>query len=421
MEFVDNVLENEYESFVYNHKKAHFMESYYFGNVSKLKNFIPHYVGLRDNGVLVGAALLLEKKLPMGYSYFYSPRGYVIDFNDQELLEKFTLELKKYAKAMKAIFIKIDPDIKRHDLNSDGVIVGNSNQTIINGLLDMGYLHKGFNKEFTNEQPRFTFRLDLSKSKEEIFGGFSATTRKILNKGNQYGFVLYKNEEARIEDFYYTMMETAKRENLSCAKMEYYKTFYEELHKHDMSDLYVVKINIDDLRKRYEEMIRSINENIEKIDAKNSSDKLNNKKNDLLIQIDHVKKEMNNLNDITDDEVILSSIITAKYGDKVWTVHGGNSTILRELNANYYLYYEIISSAKEEEYKMIDFFGCSGNINPDKSSSIYGLHNFKKKLGGEYTEFIGEFDLVTNRLMYKIFNILVPLRRKIVKWKLRCK
>ena len=31
-----------------------------------------------------------------------------------------------------------------------------------------------------------------------------------------------------------------------------------------------------------------------------------------------------------------------KFGNKVWTIHGGNNSVLRELNANYLIYYEII-------------------------------------------------------------------------------
>ena len=46
-----------------------------------------------------------------------------------------------------------------------------------------------------------------------------------------------------------------------------------------------------------------------------------------------------------------------------------------------------------------------------------GLHEFKKKFGGDYVEFIGEFDYKTNHLMYFVFTKLVPLYRKIIKKK----
>ena len=122
---------------------------------------------------------------------------------------------------------------------------------------------------------------------------------------------------------------------------------------------------------------------------------------------------MEEINGIQKDEIILSSIITVKYGNKVWTIHGGNSNVLRELNSNYLLYYQIIQDAYKEGYKIVDFFGTSGIANPDKSDPIFGIHSFKKRFGGEYTEFIGEFDLITNKFMYFLYKNLIPIYRKI--------
>ena len=129
MEFVENISREEYEEFVQNSKYGHFMQSYDFGQIRKEKNFIPHYVGLKENNKLICAALLLEKKLVMGYSYLYSPRGYVIDFNNKELVNTFTKHLKEFAKKNKIVFIKIDPAIKLHTLDIDGNIVDGENNT----------------------------------------------------------------------------------------------------------------------------------------------------------------------------------------------------------------------------------------------------------------------------------------------------
>ena len=64
MHFIENVNKDDFEEFVKNNPyKSHFMQSYYWGNVMKEKNFIPHYVGLEDDGKLVATALLLQKKL----------------------------------------------------------------------------------------------------------------------------------------------------------------------------------------------------------------------------------------------------------------------------------------------------------------------------------------------------------------------
>ena len=89
--------------------------------------------------------------------------------------------------------------------------------------------------------------------------------------------------------------------------------------------------------------------------------------------------------------------------------------MLRSMNSNYLIYYEIIKDAVEEGYKTIDFFGTS--YNPTQDDPEYGIWLFKKRLGGEYTEFIGEFDYIFKGLTYKLFNILVPIHRKISKIK----
>ena len=420
MKFIENIDENRFEKFVSKHSKSHFMQSTYFGKIKESKNFKPYYVGIEEDGNLVCAAMLLKKNLVKGYTYFYSPRGYVIDFNNIDLLKRFSLELKSFSKKHKALFIKIDPDVKRHDLDLDGNILGSDNYKLIDELKKMGYKHKGFNTLFINEQPRFTFRLDLNRSFDDVYSSFHSTTRKIFNKGNEYNLELYKGNASDIEDFYFTMEETAKRENLGCSSIEYYKSFYEIFNKNNMSDLWIVKVDINNLKELYNNKLSDINNKIEEVKSKPNK-KTENKLKELNNELTKINKDIEALNDIKVDKLVLSSIITVKYNNKVWTVHGGNSNELRNLNSNYLLYYSIIKDAYDNGYKVVDFFGTSGDANPSKDSPIYGIHNFKKRLGGEYTEFIGEFDLVCKPFLYKVFNILIPIRRKIQKRKLRDK
>ncbi|MEG1310335.1 MAG: peptidoglycan bridge formation glycyltransferase FemA/FemB family protein, partial [Bacilli bacterium] len=378
MEFVTNIKKSDFEEFVLKTKNTHFMRSYHWGDITKYKNYKPHYVGLKDKQTIVAVALLLEKELPLGYSYFYCPRGYSLDFKNEKLLKIFTEKLKEYGKTKKAIYIKIDPDIKRHDLDPNGNIIGKENNyKIIKNLINLGYKHKGYNIEFTNEQPRFTFRLDLTKTNEEINANMQSTTRNILNRGNQYNFEVLKNEQVKIEDFYQTMEETAKRENLGCNGIGYYKNFYTLLNEEKMGDIYAIKLNIKNLKKTYQKNIEEKRKKIEeqKTNKNANPKKLENRIKEIEIEIEKINKDLNEIETINKEEIILSSIITAKYDDKVWIVHGGNATLLRNLNANYFLYNEIIKESKKEGYKTIDLFGCSGEANPEKTSAIYGLHN----------------------------------------------
>ena len=227
-----------------------------------------------------------------------------------------------------------------------------------------------------------------------------------MNKGNQYLLEIDKNKEEFVEDFYKTMSETANRENITIYSKEYYLNFYKELHKNNHSDIYVVYLN-------KKKTLDLLNNNLEDTLKRQESMTSDNKKKELQNQIDRLNKIIDEIKEVKEDKLALSSIITAKYGDKVWTIHGGNSTQLRTLNSNYLIYYEIIKDAVEEGYKTIDFFGTS--YNPDKNDPEYGIWLFKKRLGGEYTEFIGELDYVYNNLIYNLFNTLVPIKRKLYK------
>ena len=176
----------EYESFVKtNPYKSHFLQSYDWGELAKLeRGLTPYYLGLDDNGKIVGATLLLKKNLPLGLCYLYAPRGYVINFNNFEVLDNFTEEIVKFAKRKKAIYVKIDPDIiwKKEDYKGEITEIEAKDKNIYNELLRLGYKHLGFTKNFETRQPRYTFRIDLNQSMEEIESHFSKTTKQRIAK-----------------------------------------------------------------------------------------------------------------------------------------------------------------------------------------------------------------------------------------------
>lgn len=414
-EFIEKINKDEYEAFVENHEtKSHFMQSYYFGEISKEKSFIPHYVGMKKDGKLVATALLLQKKLYKNICYFYSPRGYVLDYSDFDLINEFTKQIKDFTKKNGSFYTAIDPDVKLQKLDIDGnVIEGENNFVLVNYLKKIGYKHLGFNKNFENKEPRYTFRLDLSPSIEEIHKNMHATTRKILNKGNQYNLDAYVGTEKDLEDFYFTMKETAIREEIKPFPFNYYKKFYNIFNKDNKSDLYIAKVKISELINHYESKISELKKNIEDLNNLKNKAKADNLLNQYNSQLNKLETELNKFKSMDEKELVLSSIITVKYGNKVWTVHGGNSNKLRELNSNYLLYDLIICDAKKENYDLIDFFGTTGADSED--NKIHGIHLFKKRLGGEYTEFIGEFHLITNKFIYFLYNKLIPIYRKIRK------
>lgn len=401
-----------FDDFVLNSSKSHFMQTSAWGEVASLRHQKPYCLALMDNDTVKATALLLEKKL-LHYSYFYCPRGFIIDYSDEQLLKTMIEECKKFAKRHNGLYIKIDPDLILHKLDNDAQVkeTFKDNEKLISTLQSMGGKHKGFTIRFADSSnPRFTFRLNLDDSHEDIFNHFHPTTKNILKRNNPYGLNIYKGDIMYVAKFYETMVETSSRKEIVLEPYSFFEDFYKILNKHNMSDIYLAELDVKKLKEIYAQKKLSLEKDIEVASSENATSRQKKALNDLNDQLNKVNKESKLVEDIKEDKIVLSSVITAKYDDKVWIVHGGNRDILKFVNANYELYYQIIKDAKDEGYRYVDFFGAEGQINKD--SSLYGITLFKMRFGGDFDEFIGEFDFILKPLRNKLIMSLIKARRK---------
>jgi peptidoglycan pentaglycine glycine transferase (the first glycine) len=113
-------------------------------------------------------------------------------------------------------------------------------------------------------------------------------------------------------------------------------------------------------------------------------------------------------------ELVVSSYVNIHYGDKSWYLYGANDMTFKDTFANYKLFDYQIEHSKAVGAIIFDEFGTIGD--PHSTKPVAGLHEFKKKFGGEYTEFIGEFTYIINPFMYFVFDKLVVLYRKPMKF-----
>ncbi len=393
---------------------AHFLQSSGWASVAKSRGYIPHVLGLFDDDVLKGTALLVQRPI-LYYSTFYSPRGFNVDFNDHKLIAEMTKELKKYVKAHRGLYLKIDPSLiirKRDPQDAETKEEFIENIKLIDVFKKLGFSHRGFTNRFSeSSMPRFTFRVDITKDVDKLKADMHATTRQILNGNNPYHVKICKNDFADFKAFYRTMEDTAKRKHIYLEPLSFYETFYEGLRKEGMADLFSAKVDLLEVIEIYKKEIEENQEKIAKL-LENPNRKTANKVKEIENHLTKMQKNLKELEDIPADTIVLSAIITAKFADKVWLVHGGNRDILKFLNANYLLYYAIMLDSKEEGYAICDFYGTEGKI--DKHSDLYGLYLFKARFGGDLCEFIGEFDLVVRPFANKIITTLLKLRRKLI-------
>ena len=419
-----NIEKELFDEYVKNHNtKSHFLQSLSWGEFSKIKkNLTPYYLGLvNEEEQIVGATLLLEKKLPMNLCYFYAPRGFVIDYKKKEIVKEMTQKIIEFAKKKKAIFVKIDPDIIKTSYNYQNEEKENKDyQEIFNTLKSCGFKHQGFTKNFETMQPRYTFRIDLTQSMEEIEEHFSKTTRQRIAKAQKLNTEVIIGTKKDIPEFYHLMTLTETRKDFISYNEDYYETLYEIFNgnKNSKATLFLGKINITKTTNALEKNLKNINNQISILPIDNLSKSAKAKLTELTKQKDNIIKEIEKYKEIKKEygnEITLSAHMIIEYGDKAWVLYAGNHNILSETYVNYGTYYEHLKYCKEKGLKIYDQFGTIGDLS--ENNPRLGLHEFKKKFGGDYVEFIGEWDYIINPIMYFSFTKLVPLYRKLVRKK----
>ena len=143
------ITEEEYVDFVKKQKDSLFFHSIEWAKFKENTGWTYEFVGIKENKKIKAAAMLLGKKLPfLNKNFYYSPRGFVLNYNDYNLVEKFSKLLKKHLKEKKVIFLKINPYIEYQQRDKNGDIVSNNNKDeLIKLLKSNGYKHYGFYKK----------------------------------------------------------------------------------------------------------------------------------------------------------------------------------------------------------------------------------------------------------------------------------
>lgn len=413
----------EYDNYVRNHQyKSHFLQSLSWGEFAKVKkNLTPHYLGLTtEDNQLVAATLLLEKHLPMNMCYLYAPRGFVIDFNKKELLKTMTKKVVEFAKTRKAIFVKIDPDIirKSYDYQNEEQELNYDPEVIFDNIKKAGFKHLGFTKNFETSQPRYSFRINLQQSMEDIENHLSKTTKQRIAKSEKLETEVVIGTKNDIKEFYHLMTLTESRKDFISYNEDYYETLYEIFNgnKNSKATLLLGKINFNKTIKSLEKNLKRIVDQISILPIDNLSKSAKTKLEELRKQKENTQSEINKYKDYAKqygNEVTLSAHMIIEYGDKAWVLYAGNHNILSETYVNYHTYYEHLRYCKSRGLRIYDQFGTIGDLRED--NPLMGLHEFKRKFGGDYVEFIGEWDYVINPVMYFVFTKLVPIYRNIIK------
>ena len=354
---------------------------------------IPFAVETADG--FTATALVLKRKLPLGRSIFYVPRGPILDWNDREAARQIVKKLRVAARAHRAILIKIDPAVPTSTRFESGELAET--------LSELGFVPSAdATSGFGGTQPRCVMKLDIAGSEDEVQARFHAKWRYNIRVAKKKG-VTVKSDCTRedIAIFHKLYATTAQRDGFTGRPLSYFEKMLDVLEPQGLAKLFLTYLN----------------------------------------------------------DTPLSGAICFLLPPQCWYVYGASSNEHRNVMPNHAMQWAMMQWARENACTIYDFRGVadeakvskdakvesstrsdesaatppssllplekgkgdqtqnvdakaeekSNEKSSDKSADhLLGLNRFKAGFGAELVDYIGEFDLVLDPRFYWMWTNFKP-------------
>ena len=386
------ITRDEYHDFWGNHPLKTFLSAPEIGELRKSNGWDVYYVGVEDDKKLVAAAMLVSHKRHFGKYEFYSPRGVLVDYENETLLHYFLDEIKNFVKNHRGYIFRMDPYVIYKERDIDGNIVegGVDHSKLVSYLLDFGFKKVAI---ADMEQVGWMFSLPLEgKTKEQILKEMKPNTRNTIRKTEKIGITVKELGYDELERFQNIMIETGARKNFSVRSVDYYKKMYELFHEKGEVKYYVTELDLVQYQKKLEDDKQTALDKLSKLsDAKYNEGQKKNLENEIhsyekkIQEAEEIRKGKNT------DVITLSGSMFMIIQPEIIYLSSGNYEEFMKFNSQYLLQWMMIQYGIEHGFKKHNFYGIPANIN--KHPKDYGIYEFKRGFNGIVEELIGEFEL----------------------------
>ena len=408
---------NQFRQYAKSHKYRSYYQTVEYGKLMKIDGYDYHLLGfLNNSNELIGATMVLFKKIFFNYKIAYAPYGFLIDYSNSDLVEEITYRLKKLLLKQKFIYLKINPRIECSKRNKEGEIIAYNPD--INNILEIlqknNYIHHGFNNYFEDTKPRWNAVLKLSTSNETLYKNFDKQVRNKISKAERLGVEI---KEANDKDDINVFFQFIKRKHDRSFK--YYQKLIKEFDEN--AKIYMAILNtrkyLQNSQENYEQELRNndeINEKLQEASRTNTNiDKILNIK----MQSDEsVARAHKHLVEATKfyskypENIKIGGMLTIENKDEAYLIIEGFNKKYSEYDPNYLLRWELIKKFNKEGKQ---YFNMNGIVGEFKGKNKYsGLNESKLGYNADAVEYIGEFDYVINKTVYKFYKKKVEKQLK---------
>jgi len=385
----------EFYNFVNSSFLASYYQTYEYARFIQELNLDYELLGIKDSyNNIIAASLIVIVHIDKKYIFGYAPRGFIIDYRDNNLVKDFANAISKYFKKKNMVFLKINPNIIISEYDKkDNKFIFNNNTRFIENLRKNKFQMLKKNKYFESLLPAYCPLVDL---KTFNFASMPKNARNKISKCYRKGLSIDKVGLEKLDDIYPFIKNKTKK------SYDYYRSLYMSFDKGDMIDLFAVKVDFEEFlintKEKYQQTLEMQNI-LSKIIRYDKSDKILKRKlqcdkelltlkNDIILATQGLSKNKT---------LIIAGAMVIKFKDKVFIYTSAYNKKYKGLNANYFMYYKLIEYYKYN-YNFLGIEGITGDLS--LSNPYKGLNDFKMCFNPRIYEYIGEFDIIYNNRIY---------------------
>jgi peptidoglycan pentaglycine glycine transferase (the first glycine) len=178
----------------------------------------------------VAAAALLSRRASVALpaSIVYVPKGPALDWADASLADRVIERVQQEARRRRAIFVKIDPDVRVDEFAGE----------VVRSVLE----RRGWRLSGEQIQYRNTMVTDLAPDEDALLARMKPKWRYNIRLSERRGVVVRDGTRADLPAFYKMYVETGKRDGFLVRPYPYYESIWSEFLADDLAHLLLAEI-----------------------------------------------------------------------------------------------------------------------------------------------------------------------------------
>ncbi len=397
--FNENVAPERHDAFVRQSPLCNLLQSSDWAKVKE--NWDHAIVGVEDEEGLKASAMVLIKRLPLHFTMMYIPRGPIMDHTDEQLVCFFMSALKRWAKRYHCLFIKMDPGIHYKDYRieeGDGPI-GEDIPLILDNMKKAGAIHQGFTTYIEESiQPRYQANVYAC---EDFEASLPRHTRRLIKDAVKRDVRVVRAGKEQIQAFSDVVALTEKRKHVSLRNQEYFQQLM-DIYGDDCY-LFLAEVDIPQtLNRLYAEKQQNDEELASLGDG---APKKKRRLDDIHRALECDISEFEQFAQEYPQKTVIAGVLSIRMGDTLEMLYAGMNDRFKKFMPQYYLYTEIMKHAFARGCRYANMGGVEGDLSD-------GLTKFKANFAPYINEFIGEFDLPVNKVLYRFAHSAYQVRKR---------